>query len=144
MQRQRARLAGIVGREQPRAEIGFADAAAGIDARAQDETGVIGVELLADAGDIAQRRDARYWPRRRITFSPCATSARLKPVSGTTSQTVPSATRSSHCKQIGLRAASRYQPRLAQRAVERRDEQKRHADRGEHAMRRCPHRAGWD
>ena len=40
---------------------------------------------------------------------PCATSARLTPVSGTTSHTVPSATRSSHCSRSGS-GRSAYQP----------------------------------
>ena len=133
MHGERARLARIVGRQQPRAEIGFADAAAGIDARTQDEAGVIGVELLADARRHRLSAAMPVLARLRITLSPCATSARLTPVSGTTSQTVPSATRSSHCRRSGAGRVS-IPARLAQRAVDADDEQERHADRGEHAM----------
>ena len=37
----------------------LADAAAGIDPRPDDETGVIGARRLVDGGDVGQRRDAR-------------------------------------------------------------------------------------
>ena len=60
MRGERARLERIVGREQPRAEIGLADAAAGIDARTENEADMIGVEPLADLRGIAQAPRARY------------------------------------------------------------------------------------
>ena len=44
--------------------------------------------------------------RRRSASSPLATKARLRPLSGTTSATVPSATRSSKPEQIGLAGAA--------------------------------------
>ena len=47
----------IVGREQPAAERGVADAPAGIDARADQEGEMEGVDRLADARDARQRRE---------------------------------------------------------------------------------------
>ena len=51
----------------------------------------------ADVGDRAQAGVAAA----AMIFSPCVTNARLTPASGTMSQTVPSATRSSHCRRSG-------------------------------------------
>ena len=48
----------IVGGEQPAAERGVADAPAGIDARADQEGEMEGVDRLADARDARQRRNA--------------------------------------------------------------------------------------
>ena len=47
----------IVGRQQPAAERGVADAAAGIDARTDQEGQVEGVDRLADARRARQRRE---------------------------------------------------------------------------------------
>jgi hypothetical protein len=57
--RQRFRFIGIVGREQPRAEIGAPDAPARIDARPQQEAQMIGPRPLVDAGAFGQRSKAR-------------------------------------------------------------------------------------
>ncbi|QYU68381.1 hydantoinase/oxoprolinase family protein [Leptolyngbya sp. 15MV] len=70
-------LDGVVLDQQAQAEIGFVDAPRGVDARAS---------------------------RRAITFSPCATSARLSPVSGITSQTVASAPSTPHDSSEGILA----------------------------------------
>ncbi len=45
--------------EQPRAEIGRADPAAGIDPRPQDEAGVIGADRARRCRHVGQRREAR-------------------------------------------------------------------------------------
>ncbi len=48
----------IVGRQQPRAEIGRTHPPAGIDPRAQHEAQMIRVDRLADAGDCGQGVEA--------------------------------------------------------------------------------------
>ena len=53
------RLDGIVGGEQAAAERGIADAAAGVDARADEEGEMEGVDRLADARDADQRPQPR-------------------------------------------------------------------------------------
>ena len=97
----RSHSAGIVAGKQPGAERGVADPPAGIDARAEHEAEMIGRRRAAEAGDIGERGEAGVaaaapWSRR-----PLATKARFSPVSGTTSQTVPSATRSSQTSRSG-------------------------------------------
>ena len=57
-ERQRADLLRIVAGQQPRAEIGLSDAAAGIDARAQHEAEMIGARRLAQARHVGQRGQA--------------------------------------------------------------------------------------
>ena len=52
------RLDRIVGRQQPAAQRRIADAAAGIDARADQEGQMEGVDRLADARDARQRRQS--------------------------------------------------------------------------------------
>ena len=71
--------------------------------------------------------------RRRIASRPLATKARLSPLSGTTSATVPSATRSSSAEQIGLRPRSRPEAARAQLAVDRHHGHEHEPDRGEMA-----------
>ena len=57
--RQRRAPRRIVGRQQPRAEIGGADPAAGIDPRPQDEAEMIGVERARSMpGHVGERREA--------------------------------------------------------------------------------------
>ena len=57
--------------------------------------------------------------RRRIAIRPFETKARLSPLSGTTSATVPSATRSSRVEQVRLGAQHVPEAALAQLAVDR-------------------------
>ena len=88
-----------------------ADAAAGIDPRPEHEAEMLGARRVL-AGRAARRSAASPgWPRRAITLRPCATSARLRPVSGTTSQTVPSATRSSQVSRSGSGRGRAKKPR---------------------------------
>ena len=54
-----ARLVRVVGGQQPRAEVGLADAAAGIDPRAEEEAEVIGRRRLVHPRDVGQRHEAR-------------------------------------------------------------------------------------
>src|SRR5207302_1080423 len=99
----------IVGCKQARAEIGAADPPAGIDPRTEHKAemiGVMGSPMPATAASAARPGLSR----RRATLVPWATRARLTPASGTTSQTVPSATRSSHCNRSGSVRAASYQP----------------------------------
>ena len=70
-----------------------------------------------------------------ITASPCRTSARLTPVSGTTSATVPSATRSSHCRRSGSGRGVAVPAGRAQRAVDADAQQEGDADGGELLVR---------
>ncbi len=56
--RDRAASAGSSVASSRGAEIGAADPAAGIDARPEDEAGVIGVEPLVDPRDVGERGDA--------------------------------------------------------------------------------------
>ncbi len=82
------RLHLVVGRQQPGAERGVADAAAGIDARPEHEAEVIGRRRLVEAGGVGQRPQAGCCGAGACTCRPLATKARLRPFSGTTSQTV--------------------------------------------------------
>ncbi len=98
---QRGGLVGIVGGQQPRAEVGAADATAGVDPRPQDEAGV---EDAGGARGPWRRPAAPSGPgcaQADITFSPWAVRARLKPTSWVTSQMAPSAARSSHWRRSG-------------------------------------------
>ena len=70
--------------------------------------------------------------RRAITFSPCATSARLRPVSGITSQTVASATRSSRASGRARAGCANKPRRRSSRSVADGGEEG-HARRAEHA-----------
>ncbi len=70
--------------------------------------------------------------RRAITFSPWQTSARFTPVSGITSQTVASATRSSSASRSGSGRAAK-KPSPAQRAHRRHRGQERDRRRAQHA-----------
>ena len=71
--------------------------------------------------------------RRRSASRPLVTKARLRPLSGTTSATVPSATRSSTPSRSGSGRASVQKPRRAQLAVHRDHGHEHEADRGEMA-----------
>ena len=123
----------VVGREQPRAEIGGADPAAGIDPRAEHKAEMIGVDRLADAADRGQRphsgiaqlprhpdalRDQRAVdPGQRHDIAYRAERHQVEPL-----------------QQIGLGPVG-VPAGLAQRAVDRDRQQKGDADRGERAMR---------
>ena len=61
---QRQRLGRIVGGQQPRAQVGAADAAAGVDPRAQDEAGMEDAGRPLGAGDVQQRLQAGIAPGR--------------------------------------------------------------------------------
>ncbi len=95
-----ARLDLVVGGEQPGAEARSADPAAGIDARAQDEAERVAGRRFVDAGGVGERAQALIVPGRN-TLSPLATKARFASLSGTTSHTVASATRSSRPSRSG-------------------------------------------
>ena len=71
--------------------------------------------------------------RRRSASSPLATKARLRPFSGTTSATVPSATMSSQPSRSGSGRASRPEAARAQHAVDRDHGEEHEADGGEMA-----------
>ena len=98
---------------------------------------VLGVERLVHPRHVGQRREAGIAALRQRPSGPAPTSARLRPVSGTTSQIVPSATRSSQRQQVGLGAGAANMPAPAQRAVERHQQQEGDADR----RRAAPSRA---
>ncbi len=108
------RLLLVVEREQARAECGIADAAAGIDARADEEAEMIGVERPGEPRRQRQGADAACWSRYAPISRPRATKARLRPVSGTTSQTVAERDEVDHRHQVGQPAV----PALAQQAVD--------------------------
>ena len=67
----------------------------------------------------------------------------VEAASGTTSETVPSATRSSHCIRSGSGRAAEYQPRRAELAVDGDDGEERHADGRRGARGRTGRPAGW-
>ena len=71
--------------------------------------------------------------RRRIAISPLATNARLRPRSGTTSATVPSATRSSCPSRSGSGRCGGPEAARAQRTVDRDDRHEDQTDRGQMA-----------
>ncbi len=128
-----ARLDRIVGRQEPRAEIGLADAATGIDTRAQDEPRMVSIELLADPGRVAQRGETDI----------AAPAHHLEPLrhqravdAGERHDIANRAERHEiePLHQIGLLPAL-IPARLAQRAIDASDEEKGHAHRGQHAMR---------
>lgn len=52
-------LFGIVGTEKPCAQIGFMNPASGVNARAEDESGIVGCDRRFDPGDFHERPYAR-------------------------------------------------------------------------------------
>ena len=111
------RLVRVVGREESGAEVGRADAAAGVDPRTEDEA-----ERVSRWRTI---RDSRLRARavrpgralRAITVRPWRTKARLRPVSGATSATVASATRSRKPRRSGPVAPSPRARRLTATSI---------------------------
>jgi hypothetical protein len=120
----------IVGGQKPRAKIGRADPAAGIDARAKKKAQVIGGGCLVHPRHVRQRAQPGR-SRRASTFSPCRTKARLTPVRGATSATVASATRSRSAIRSGP-----FTPSFAHEPVRLDQHQKHHRGRAE--MRKVP------
>jgi hypothetical protein len=98
--RDEARLGGIGRRQQAHAKIGFADAPAGIDARAERKAKVRASRRAVEPAAAASALSP-ILRRAAITFSPCATKARLRPFNCATSATVPSATISSRSISCG-------------------------------------------
>ena len=97
-------LARVVGREHAGAEVRCPYPAAGIDPRSQDEAGMPRVRLFRQFAQVGQAVMPGL-PRLAMILRPWVTRARLSPIRGTTSQTVPSATMSSQLRRSGARAA---------------------------------------
>ena len=112
------RLVLVVEGEQAGAERGVADAAARVDARPDEIAEMVGRRRPVGGGDIEQR--AQAWPaaRARMTARPFFTKARLRPVSGATSATVASATRSSSRQQVGRALVTRRSLRARSDALQ--------------------------
>ncbi len=93
----------VVGEQAFDAEAHVGQAPRGVQARAEDEAEVEAGRVAGRAAGgarAAPRGPALPWPARR-RFSPCATRMRLFASSGTTSATVPSATRSVRAARLG-------------------------------------------
>ena len=95
-----ARLALVVAGKQPSAEPRHRRSAPGIDARAEQEAEMVGLGAAVEAGGIGQRGKALLSPQ-RASFEPLGDEGAVEPLSGTTSQTVASATRSSRPRRSG-------------------------------------------
>ena len=128
--REVGRLLGRVGREQAGAEVGAADPPAGIDPRAEREAELARVGDRGEAGSLRRARRGPAGRAARATFRPWWTKARLRPVSGTTSQTVPSATRSSQPSSGGSGRAAKA-PRARRTRVTATSTTKVTPDRGQ-------------
>ena len=129
----RARLDGIVAGKEPRAQIRCADAAAGIDARPQDEASVIGPKRLRHARHVGERRDAG------IAALPHHLEA-LRDERAVQARERHHVAHGAERHEIEPRHEIGLGPALvpadaAQRAVDADGEQERHADGGERAMR---------
>ena len=123
----------IVGGEQPGAEIGGADPAAGIDPRPQNETEMVGVDRHGHAADRRQRAQPGIAPLPR---DPDALRDKRAVDPGQRDDVADGAERDQvePLQQVGF--GPRAVPAgLAQRPVDRDDEQKGDADRGERAVR---------
>ena len=96
----------------------------------EDEAERVAGRRLVDAGGVGERAQALALCRSRKTLSPLATSARFTPLSGTTSHTVASATRSSRPSRSGSALAA-IEAVAAQRARGGDEEQKNDAGGGE-------------
>jgi hypothetical protein len=102
--RQRQGAVGVVGEQALDADRHVGEPPGGIDARADRETEIGGraVRTLRPATWNSAAMPGAAWPL-RMRSSPAATRMRLLRSSGTTSATVPSATRSSRRVQARLR-----------------------------------------
>ena len=129
-----ARFVGILGGQQPHAEVRLADPAAGIDPRPEREAEIGAGRRARSAAPPRRARRGRHCARRAITFSPWATKARLRPRSWATSATVPSATRSSRSISFGSSRPAK-KPRARNVRSKAAPSRKAHADRGEMAVR---------
>ncbi len=92
---ERFRLSHVVGQQQAEAIRAVADPTDGVEARRKDEPDLSRAQLFP--ASPARSSNARR-PGQRVsasTRSPCLTSTRFSPSSGTTSATVASATKSS-------------------------------------------------
>ncbi len=140
---ERAHLVRIVARQQARAEIGLADAAAGIDPRAQHEAQMIGARRLAQARDIGERREAGIAAllhhRQPLPHQRAVDAGQRHDVGHRAErhEVEPLA-------QVGLGPRLAVPAGRAQRAVDADAQQEGDADGGELLVRARRRRSGWD
>jgi hypothetical protein len=113
----------IIGGEQARAEIGGADPAAGVDARADDKAEMISVDRLVYPGDSRQCGEAGVG-RPPGDLDPLRDQRPVDPREGDDIADRAERYQIQPAEEVGLGAAAAVPARLAQRAVDRDDEQK--------------------
>ena len=132
--RERTDLVRIVARQQTRAKIGLADAAAGIDPRAQQESEMIGFRRFLQARDVGERRQPGIAALRHDLKA----GADQRAVDAEQRDHVTDRAQGHEIEplpKIGLRPRRAVPASLAQGAIDTHGEQERDANRGEMLVR---------
>ena len=126
---------GSVGGQQADAEVGLADAAAGIDPRAQREAEIAAARRLHQPRRLGERREPDILPRRHDLQALGHEGA----VEALEPGDIGDGAERDEIEQVeDLRLGERLEEAAAAKLAQQRDaEQERHADRGEMAVRRA-------